>query len=527
MDCAFRATILERLKHRNEICGQFEAIFSSYSELTDYVAQLTRTGRLRLTSVNEEIEGNDAELRAELSLLYRKKEQNDQQLIETNNRLEALQKKFDDLQTKYDSVVVEAEKLRKELDATMEENLALADANRLTKHEHLALQITYENLAQKFQVVERENDGLITQLKEVKEQQIRFLNDQNEKEERERHRARQAEILSSVENSPPSSDEKFEIIEGLEESQEANFLGDILPVKNVLKFECSEGEISDVCWFPTGQSFAAGGTDRKVRLYEVVNGKQEKKATLTGMNGSVMRLDLDAEKRQILAAGADFAIRVWGVDDLRARHSLTGHSDKVATAKFHPGGAKVISGSHDRTIRIWDLSTRKCYKTLFPGSTVFDLVPNPQFNAMVISAHYDKRVRVWDVTAEEPIRLIDLGGRVTSLALSSENQLVLCSSRDETLSLIDLRIGGTVHVYSSEQYRSSYDYSRCTLSPGFEYCAAGSADGQIFIWNIRTTKLEKVLSGGHDHAVTSVAWHPRGHALLSADRMKIVCLWSS
>lgn len=52
---------------------------------------------------------------------------------------------------------------------------------------------------------------------------------------------------------------------------------------------------------------------------------------------------------------------------------------------------------------------------------------------------------------------------------------------------------------SAEQYRTSCDYSRCVISPGMEYCAAGSTDGHVFIWNTHTTKLEKTLSkGGHE-----------------------------
>uniref|UniRef100_A0A0N5A9H6 WD_REPEATS_REGION domain-containing protein n=1 Tax=Syphacia muris TaxID=451379 RepID=A0A0N5A9H6_9BILA len=366
MDCTFRKEIIERLKQRNEVCGQFETIFAS-KLIVFFCFELWR--------YYSESTGNEAELREELSRLYRKKEQNDQQLIETNNRLENLQKKFDELQ---------------------------------------------------------------------------------------------------------------------------------------LKYECAEGEISDVHWLPNGESFVAGGTDKKLR------------ATLMGMNGSVMRIDFNVEARQVLAAGADFAIRIWGIDDLR--HSFTGHSDKVATAKFHASGTKVVSGSHDRTIRIWDLSTRKCYKTLFPGSTVFDLVSNPQLGSMIISGHYDKRVRIWDITTDEPTLKVDLNGRVTSLAMS---QLVLCSCRDDTLSLIDLRSGLVVQCYSAEQYRSSYDYARCCLSPDLEYCASGSVDGKIYIWNLRNCQLETVLGhNGHDHAVTSVAWHPRGHYLLSADRMKTICVWS-
>ena len=55
------------------------------------------------------------------------------------------------------------------------------------------------------------------------------------------------------------------------------------------------------------------------------------------------------------------------------------------------------------------------------------------------------------------------------------------------------------HIYSADAYRTSYDYNKCAISPGMSYVAAGSADGQIFIWNLYSTKLEKVLGrGGHE-----------------------------
>jgi WD40 repeat protein len=52
---------------------------------------------------------------------------------------------------------------------------------------------------------------------------------------------------------------------------------------------------------------------------------------------------------------------------------------------------------------------------------------------------------------------------------------------------------------SAEQYRTSSDYSRAVISPGDSFVAAGSADGHIFVWNLHTTRLEKVLfKGGHE-----------------------------
>ncbi|KAJ1347970.1 hypothetical protein KIN20_003172 [Parelaphostrongylus tenuis] len=110
--------------------------------------------------------------------------------------------------------------------------------------------------------------------------------------------------------------------------------------------------------------------------------------------------------------------------------------------------------------------------------------------------------------------------------MSSDGIHLLCSTRDDTLSIIDIRKYQTVHIYSAEQYRTSSDVSRCVLSPGMEYCAAGASDGHVFIWNVQSTKLEKVLyKGGHDHAILSLSWNPSGHGLLSADKQKVVCLW--
>uniref|UniRef100_A0A915A685 Autophagy-related protein 16 domain-containing protein n=1 Tax=Parascaris univalens TaxID=6257 RepID=A0A915A685_PARUN len=516
---------------RNLICSQFESVFTSYGELIEYVTHLARNRPFRSGSLTLEGagEGKISELEASLAELYRKKEQNDQQLIETNNRLAQLRRDYEAQVIMKEEFLKENQSLKKDLEQKVAIIAKLTESNQLLKDEFFALQASYTSIEERCRRAEEERNDLIERLKDLKEKQIRFFNEQNERETEERRRRMQSDIEAAVSNIPQSGDDKaFEIIGAVNDQAASEFIGDIIPTKCAAKFECHDGEVNDVLWFPTGQYFATGGSDRKVRLFEMVNGKHEKKATLSGCNGSVMRIDFNLETRQVLAAGTDFAIRIWGVDDLRSKHSLTGHGDKVSTAKFYMGGVKVVSGSHDRTIKIWDLSTRKCAKTFFPGSTVLDIVSNDKQCGMIISGHFDKKVRMWDARSEEPVSMVQFGGKVTSVAISSDCLYLLCSSRDETLSLVDLRNYQVIHIYSAEQYRTSCDYSRCVISPGMEYCAAGSTDGHIFIWNTHTTKLEKTLSkGGHDRPVLSLSWHPKGHMLLSSDRQKTVCLWTS
>jgi autophagy-related protein 16 len=94
-------------------------------------------------------------------------------------------------------------------------------------------------------------------------------------------------------------------------------------VSNCVLFqEAHDGEINDVKWSPNGQLFATGGSDRKLKLYAIQQGKQELKATLTGCNQAIMRIDFDTDGAQVLGASNDFAIRIWGIDDQRCRVRL-------------------------------------------------------------------------------------------------------------------------------------------------------------------------------------------------------------
>lgn len=73
------------------------------------------------------------------------------------------------------------------------------------------------------------------------------------------------------------------------------------------------------------------------------------------------------------------------MEDQRLRHTLTGHSGKVLSAKFMGDNNKVVSASYDRTIKIWDLRSKSCVSTKFAGSSCNDIVCT---DSNIISAHF-------------------------------------------------------------------------------------------------------------------------------------------
>jgi WD40 repeat protein len=98
----------------------------------------------------------------------------------------------------------------------------------------------------------------------------------------------------------------------------------------------------------------------------------------------------------LASASADRTVRVWDLAATKCVAVLTGHTDEVFTAVFHPDGKRLASAGRDRAIWLWDLSTREEVARL-EGHTnyVFSLAFSPD-GATLVSGSGDGSVRIWD-----------------------------------------------------------------------------------------------------------------------------------
>ncbi|MBN3271245.1 A16L1 protein, partial [Polyodon spathula] len=131
-----------------------------------------------------------------------------------------------------------------------------------------------------------------------------------------------------------------------------------VPTTALHVFDAHDGEVNAVRFSPGSRLLATGGMDRRVKLWEIVSGRCELKGALTGSNAGITSIEFDSAGSYLLAASNDFASRIWTVDDFRLRHTLTGHSGKVLSARFLLDNARIVSGSHDRTLKLWDLRSK-------------------------------------------------------------------------------------------------------------------------------------------------------------------------
>ncbi|KAM6198920.1 autophagy-related protein 16-1 isoform 4-T4 [Sarcoramphus papa] len=553
-----------------EIIGQYNKLLEK-SDLHAVLADKLQAEKYDMQSRHEISPGhdstwNDAQLQElaqlkikhqeELTELHKKRGELAQSVIDLNNQMQQKDKEMQMNEAKIAEYLQKISELETECQELRSKLQDLERANQTLKDEYDALQITFNALEEKLRKTTEDNQELVSRWMAEKAQEANRLNAENEKDSRRRQARLQKELAEAAkEPLPVEPDDDIEVLadETSDTAEETSPVRAVsrtsrrrslssfpapqdnvephpgaskevrVPTTAVCVFDAHDGEVNAVQFSPGSRLLATGGMDRRVKLWEVLGDRCEPKGSLSGSNAGITSIEFDSAGSYLLAASNDFASRIWTVDDNRLRHTLTGHSGKVLSAKFLLDNARIVSGSHDRTLKLWDLRSKVCIKTVFAGSSCNDIVCTEQ---CVMSGHFDKKIRFWDIRTESIVKELELLGRITALDLNSERTELLTCSRDDLLKIIDLRVSAVKQTFSAQGFKCGSDWTRVVFSPDGNYVAAGSADGALYIWNVLTGKLERTLAKYHSSSINAVAWSPAGAHVVSVDKGNKAVLWS-
>ncbi|XP_059587838.1 LOW QUALITY PROTEIN: autophagy-related protein 16-1 [Alligator mississippiensis] len=477
------------LQSRHEISPGHDGTWSE--------AQLQELAQLRIKYQEEltELHKKRGEVRNSFCVLWA------QSVIDLNNQMQQKDREMQLNEAKIAEYLQKISELETECQELHNKLQDLEQANQTLKDEYDALQITFNALEEKHQVLNLSS--------------LLFS---------KRFSQPTGGLLDSITNIfGRRSLSSFPIPQDNVETHPVSSKEVRVPSTAVCVFDAHDGEVNAVQFSPGSRLLATGGMDRRVKLWEVFGDKCELKGSLSGSNAGITSIEFDSAGSYLLAASNDFASRIWTVDDYRLRHTLTGHSGKVMSAKFLLDNARIVSGSHDRTLKLWDLRSKVCIKTVFAGSSCNDIVCTEQ---CVMSGHFDKKVRFWDIRSESIVQELELLGRITALDLNPERTELLTCSRDDLLKIIDLRVNAVKQTFSAQGFKCGSDWTRVVFSPDGTYVAAGSADGTLYIWNVLTGKVERALAKHHSSSINAVAWSPAGAHVVSVDKGNKAVVWS-
>ncbi|XP_038291736.1 autophagy-related protein 16-1 isoform X6 [Canis lupus baileyi] len=548
--------ISEELRRRDRLQRQaFEEIILQYnkllekSDLHSVLAHKLQAEKHDIPNRHEISPGHDgawndgqlqemAQLRIrhqeELTELHKKRGELAQLVIDLNNQMQQKDREMQMNEAKIAECLQTISDLETECQELRSKLQDLERANQTLKDEYDALQITFTALEEKLRKTTEENQELVTRWMAEKAQEANRLNAENEKDSRDDdievivdetsdHAEETSPVRAISRAATRRSVSSFPVPQDNVDTHPGSSKEVRVPTTAMCIFDAHDGEVNAVQFSPGSRLLATGGMDRRVKLWEVFGDKCEFKGSLSGSNAGITSIEFDSAGSYLLAASNDFASRIWTVDDYRLRHTLTGHSGKVLSAKFLLDNARIVSGSHDRTLKLWDLRSKVCIKTVFAGSSCNDIVCTEQ---CVMSGHFDKKIRFWDIRSESIVREMELLGKITALDLNPERTELLSCSRDDLLKIIDLRINAVRQTFSAPGFKCGSDWTRVVFSPDGGYVAAGSAEGSLYIWSVLSGKVEKVLSKQHGSSINAVAWSPSGSHVVSVDKGSKAVLWS-
>ncbi|CAG9333221.1 unnamed protein product [Blepharisma stoltei] len=527
MEESWRDTIITRLHERN--CTQttpFQHIIPAYINLQKQYRE-TYTQKTTLERENlvikkttadpliiEELKENVNKLKAELMDSYKNKHENVSSVLILKEEKEKLGSTLDLTNRELEALRTRIEECEEDI---KEKDLAtkqLKSANELLFNENDDLKHKLDEQIQEVLKLKHENQQLLERMLKLKEDQITQMNELNEYYESILRREKALETFKPG----PDVDLSFETSSGRELVRPVS-----VPVRTLHKIMGHGGEISAVSYNDGGNLIVTAGSDNFVKLWDPTKGQE--KMCLRGMPRGALDASISPGTELIMAGSTDNNAYIWNYATARVKHTLTGHAGKVCSSIFFNNKLSAVTGSEDRTMRIWDVAKGYCSKTITVFSSCLGVCLSHE-DSIMASAHNDGHLRIWASRTGENIQDLPLHDLPTThTAICWNGHYAATSSKDNTISILDLRMFEKLVTLSHPDYQNSGKFSKICWSSDSRYIVAGGHNGWVFIWDINSGKADTILKNEHSNPVIAVSWKPRGSQFVSVDSVGGIVVW--
>jgi WD40 repeat protein len=276
-----------------------------------------------------------------------------------------------------------------------------------------------------------------------------------------------------------------------------------------------------VAFSPDGKTFASGGADRVIRLWDAATGKELR--SFTGHIDSVNAVAFSPDGKTLASASDDGTARLWDVDTGKERLTLRRFGTvAVKSLAFAPDGKSVATKGDDGAARVWDTATGKELRQFRSqkGMGRSDLAFAPGGKELA-GVGASGGISVWD--AKGGGERLHISGAaaddLTSLAFSPDGKRLAAGGLDEVVRLWDVEKGKPLRDLS----KLPEFVAVVRFSPDGKVLAAGAADGTVRLWDGDGKELRTFK--GHKNTVEGLAFSADGKVLATASHDRTVRLW--
>jgi len=257
----------------------------------------------------------------------------------------------------------------------------------------------------------------------------------------------------------------------------------------------------------------------------------------------------------LLSCSMDSRVKIWEVyKDRRCVRTYFGHRQAVRDICFNNAGDKFLSAAYDRYIKLWDTETGQVISRFTNKKVPYCVKfhPDEEKQHLFVAGMADKKIVCWDTRSGEAVQEYDRHlGSVNTITFVDENRRFVSTSDDKSLRVwewdipVDMKYiaDPTMHSMPAVTLAPNLKWLGCQsmdnkiviysalnrfklnrkktfkghmvagyacgldFSPEMSYVVSGDADGKVFVWDWKTTRVLARWKA-HQAVCSSVLWHP-------------------
>lgn len=266
---------------------------------------------------------------------------------------------------------------------------------------------------------------------------------------------------------------------------------------------------------PDGKTLATGAFDKSIFLWNVY-GECENYGMMKGHSNAVLEVHWKHDGTELYSCSADKTIAMWDPESGKRIKKFTGHAAIVNSMQTSRRGTPyLVSGGDDGTTKVWDLRSKRCCIT-FEHQYQILAVSFDDTSERIFAGSLDNTVLIYDFRKRdkdaEPDVLEGHADSITGLDVSKDGNFLATNGMDNTVRIWDVRPFATgnnrcLRVLRGATHNFEKNLLKVRWSPKDEMLAAGSADQNVNIWDMRQLQLAYKLPG-HTGSVNEVCFHP-------------------
>ncbi len=246
---------------------------------------------------------------------------------------------------------------------------------------------------------------------------------------------------------------------------------------------------------PTGSSIITGWNDGKIRSFFPETGRirwvipdaHSEKVTALAVAGDDAR-----SPWRLVSGGSDGKVRVWNVSSSHRAMvaSLKEHRGQVNCIKVNKDFTQCVSGSADGSCIVWDLERLVRIMAFFEPTVFLSILYHPDESQM-LTCGSNFKISYWDASDGQAIRVIEGGDApMTAVDIESNGEFFVSGSEDKLMKIWHYDDGIAIGIGRGH----SGKIKSVKISPDQKQIVSVGSTGEIIFWEMPTvSKLRQTI----------------------------------